>query len=155
MTVTADTGNSSTQTFTVTTDTEGNYEVPNIPAGNWIVRPLALSSANYETVFDSDSNLSSADWVVKASVPATGEATADFATALSAAAIASGATDTLGVIAVKSATVAAAPNAPTSVATTVEALPATGSTDILPVMWFAICLLLIGSLIALRRRTIA
>jgi LPXTG-motif cell wall-anchored protein len=155
VTVTADTGNSSTQTFTVTTDTEGNYEVPNIPAGNWIVRPLALSSANYETVFDSDSNLSSADWVVKASVPATGEATADFATALSAAAIASGATDTLGVIAVKSATAAAAPNAPTSVTTASEALPATGSTDILPVMWFAICLLLIGSLIALRRRTIA
>lgn len=157
VTVTADTGNSSTQTFNVTTDAEGNYEVANIPAGDWIVRPFALPSADYEKVFDTDSNLSSVDWVVKASVPATGETTADFATALSAAAIASGATETLGAIAVKSATVAppAAPSTETTVVEGLESLPATGSTDILPIMWFAIFLLLVGSLIALRRRNFA
>lgn len=161
VTVTADTGNSSTQSYTVTTDTVGNYEIPNIPAGNWIVRPQALPSTNYEKVFDTDSNLSSADWVVKASVPSTGEATADFATALSAAAVASGATDSLGAAAVTTTTIALAaskaPNSitPNSVTTTVKSLPATGSSDIQPVMWSAICLLLVGSLIALRRRNFA
>ncbi len=161
VTVTADTGNSSTQTYTVTTDAAGNYEVSNIPAGNWIVRPLALPSANYEKVFDTDSNLSLADWVVKASVPSTGEATADFATALSAAAVASGATDTLGVAAVTTTTIVLArsntPNSitPNSITTAVESLPAAGSSDTLTVMWLAIFLMLVGSLIALRRRNIA
>ena len=156
VTVTADSGNSSTQSYTITTDAAGNYEIPNIPAGNWIVSPLALPSTNYEKVFDTDSNLSSADWVVKASVPSTGEATADFATALSAAAIASGATDTLGATAVTTTTVAVAKsNRPSSVTTTVKSLPATGSSDILPVMWLAICLLLVGLLIALRQRNFA
>lgn len=156
VTVTADTGNSSTQSYTVTTDAAGNYEIPNIPAGNWIVRPLSLPSTNYEKVFDTDSNLSSADWVVKASIPSTGEATADFATALSAAAVASGATDTLGAAAVTTTTIElAASKAPNSITTSVKSLPATGSSNILSVMWSAICLLLVGSLIALRRRTIA
>ncbi|MFM1790610.1 MAG: hypothetical protein RLZZ526_937, partial [Actinomycetota bacterium] len=102
----AGTGNSSTQTYTVTTDSAGSYEVADIPAGNWIVTPAALPSANYEKVFDSDSSTVSADWVVTASVPATGVATADFATALTAAAIAAGATDSLGAAAVTTTTVA-------------------------------------------------
>ena len=105
VTVKAGTGNSSTQTYTITTDLSGNYEVANIPAGNWIVTPAALPNANYEKVFDSDSNLVSADWVVAASVPPTGVATADFATALTAAAVAAGATDTLGAVAVTTTTV--------------------------------------------------
>lgn len=156
VTVTADTGNSSTQTFTITTDAAGNYEIPNIPAGNWIVRPQALPSTNYEKVFDTDSNLSSADWVVKASIPSTGEATADFATALSAAAVASGAADTLGAAAVTTTTVVLAKSdRPSADTTTVKSLPATGSSDMLPVMWSAICLLFVGSLIALRRRNFA
>jgi hypothetical protein len=106
VTVKAGTGNSSTQTYTVTTDSAGSYEVADIPAGNWIVTPAALPSANYEKVFDSDSSTVSADWVVTASVPATGVATADFATALTAAAIAAGATDSLGAAAVTTTTVA-------------------------------------------------
>ena len=105
VTVKSGTGNSSTQTYTVTTDSAGNYEVANIPAGNWIVTPAALPSANYEKVFDTDSNTTSADWVVTASVPTTGTATADFATALTAAAVAAGATDTLGAVAVTTTTV--------------------------------------------------
>jgi len=153
VTVTADTGNSSTQTYTVTTDAAGNYEVSNIPAGNWIVRPSALPSANYEKVFDTDSNLSSADWVVKASVPSTGEATADFATALSAAAVASGATDSLGAAAVTTTTIAlAASSRQSSVTPVVDALPATGSNDISSNIWLAMFLVLAGSLIARRNR---
>ena len=125
VTVKAGPGNSSTQTYTVTTDSAGNYEVDNIPAGNWIVTPAALPSANYEKVFDTDSNTTSADWVVTASVPATGEATADFATALSAAALASGATDTLGAVAVAPTTTVAAA-ASTSSDTASASIPQTG-----------------------------
>ena len=125
VTVKAGSGNSSTQTYTVTTDSAGNYEVDNIPAGNWIVTPAALPSANYEKVFDTDSNTTSADWVVTASVPATGEATADFATALSAAALASGATDTLGAVAVAPTTTVALA-ASTSSDTASASIPQTG-----------------------------
>ncbi|CAB4608304.1 unannotated protein [freshwater metagenome] len=154
--VTADTGNSSTQTYSVTTDAAGNYEISNIPAGNWIVRPIALTSTNYEKVFDTDSNISSVDWVVKVSVRSTGEVTADFAAALSAAAVASGTADTLGAAAVTTTTVVVAKsNTPSSVTSTVESLPATGFTDILSVMWLAIFVMLAGSLIAIRRRRIA
>ena len=125
VTVKAGSGNSSTQTYTVTTDSAGNYEVDNIPAGNWIVTPAALPSANYEKVFDTDSNTTAADWVVTASVPATGEATADFATALSAAALASGATDTLGAVAVAPTTTVALA-ASTSSDTASASIPQTG-----------------------------
>ncbi|MEY3744858.1 MAG: hypothetical protein RL430_1808 [Actinomycetota bacterium] len=124
VTVKAGTGNSSTQTYTVTTDSAGNYEVANIPAGNWIVTPAALPSANYEKVFDTDSNTTSADWVVTASVPATGTATADFATALTAAAVAAGATDTLGATAVTTTTVAAEESTTTGSAS--ATIPETG-----------------------------
>ncbi len=96
VTVRAGAGNSSTQTYTVTTDASGNYEVANLPAGNWIVTPAALPNANYEKVYDTDSGLVSADWSVAASVPSTGTATADFATAMTAAAVAAGAPDILG-----------------------------------------------------------
>lgn len=124
VTVKAGTGNSSTQTYTVTTDSAGNYEVANIPAGNWIVTPAALPSANYEKVYDSDSSIVSADWVVTASVPSTGTATADFATALTAAAVAAGATDTLGAVAVTTTTVAAAESSTTGTAS--ASIPETG-----------------------------
>ena len=124
VTVKSGTGNSSTQTYTVTTDSAGNYEVANIPAGNWIVTPAALPSANYEKVFDTDSNTTSADWVVTASVPATGTATADFATALTAAAVAAGATDTLGATAVTTTTVAAEESTTTGSAS--ATIPETG-----------------------------
>ena len=96
VTVRAGAGNSSTQTYTVTTDASGNYEVSNLPAGNWIVTPAALPNANYEKVYDTDSGLVSADWSVVASVPSTGTATADFATAMTSAAVAAGAPDILG-----------------------------------------------------------
>ena len=96
VTVRAGAGNSSTQTYTVTTDASGNYEVANLPAGNWIVTPAALPNANYEKVYDTDSGLVSADWSVVASVPSTGTVTADFATAMTSAAVAAGAPDILG-----------------------------------------------------------
>ena len=96
VTVSAGPGNTSTQTYTVKTDENGNYEVADIPAGNWIVRPASLPSTDYEFVFDTDSNMSGVDWEVASSVPNEGEAVADFAVALSAAAIQSGAKDTLG-----------------------------------------------------------
>ena len=157
VTVSAGSGNSSTQTYTVTTDSAGNYEVANIPAGNWVVRPAALPSANYEKVYDTDSNLTSADWVVTASVPATGEATADFATALSAAAIASGASDTLGAAAVATTTTIAslAASAGTQVGTATvngSGLPTTGSGDTARIMWLAMFLVLSGTVIVRRTR---
>lgn len=96
VTVSAGSGNTSTLTYTVTTDSSGNYEVSDIPEGNWVVRAASLPSSNYEMVYDSDSVASATDWVVSAAVPSTGEATADFATALSAEAVAAGVTDTLG-----------------------------------------------------------
>ena len=96
VTVRAGSGNSSTQTYNVTTDASGNYEIADLPVGNWVVTPATLPSANYEKVFDTDSGTASPDWVVTASVPATGVATADFATALTAAAVAAGAPDILG-----------------------------------------------------------
>jgi hypothetical protein len=83
-------------TYTVATDASGNYEVSDIPEGNWIVRAAALPSSNYEMVYDSDSVASATDWVVMAAVPSAGEATADFATALTAEAVAAGVTDSLG-----------------------------------------------------------
>lgn len=96
VTVSAGSGNNSTLTYTVTTDASGNYEVSDIPEGNWVVRAASLPSSNYEMVYDSDSAGAAADWVVNATVASTGEATADFATALSAEAVAAGVTDTLG-----------------------------------------------------------
>lgn len=157
VTVTAGTGNSSTQTYTVTTDSAGNYEISNIPAGNWVVRPAALPSANYEKVYDTDSNTTSADWVVTASVPATGEATADFATALSAAAVASGATDSLGAteVAVTTTTVAAAESSSGTASLTGDGLPTTGSGDTARIMWLAMVMVLAGTVIVRRssRRT--
>jgi len=131
VTVKAGTGNSSTQTYTVITDSAGNYEVANIPAGNWIVTPAALPSANYEKVFDTDSSTASADWVVTASVPATGTATADFATALTAAAVAAGATDTLGATAVTTTTVAAEESTTTGSASATIPETGMGSTGLL------------------------
>lgn len=154
VTVTAGTGNSSTQTYTVTTDSAGNYEISNIPAGNWVVRPAALPSANYEKVYDTDSNTTSADWVVTASVPATGEATADFATALSAAAVASGATDSLGAteVAVTTTTVAAAESSSGTASLTGDGLPTTGSGDTARIMWLAMVMVLAGTVIVRRSR---
>ena len=151
VTIKAGTGNSSTQTYTVTTDSAGNYEVSNIPAGNWIVTPASLPSANYEKVYDSDSNTTSADWVVTASVPSTGTATADFATALSAAAIASGATDTLGAVAVATTTTVAAAASAGSSADSVS-MPSTG-VELSGQMTLVASLLLVGGLLlAVRRR---
>jgi hypothetical protein len=153
VTVTAGTGNTSTQTYTITTDAAGNYEVSNIPAGEWIVRPTALQSANYEKVFDTDSSLASPDWVVNAKVLATGEATADFAAALTTAAVSSGVVDTLGAQAVTATTVAlAASSRQSSVTPVVDALPATGSNDISSNIWLAMFLVIAGSLTARRNR---
>jgi LPXTG-motif cell wall-anchored protein len=146
VTVKAGAGNTSTQTFTVKTDSAGNYEVADLPAGNWVVTAAAVSDSNYEKVFDSDSGTTSSDWVVAASVPSTGTATADFATALSAAAVAAGATDSLGAVA--AAPVAAAPTAKVG---TVN-LPATGSSSIAPLLWLAFSMLVLGAGL-LRRRS--
>jgi LPXTG-motif cell wall-anchored protein len=132
VTVSAGSGNSSTQTFTVKTDASGSYEVGDLPAGEWIVRPASLPSKDYDMVFDSDSNTSKVDWVVAASVPTSGEVTADFATALSVAAVQSGVQSTLGAVAVTTTTIPAsesialaASSAPTATAT--NDLPRTGS----------------------------
>ena len=133
-------------TVTVKTDSAGNYEVADLPAGNWVVTAAAVSDSNYEKVFDSDSGTTSSDWVVAASVPSTGTATADFATALSAAAVAAGATDSLGAVA--AAPVAAAPTAKVG---TVN-LPATGSSSIAPLLWLAFSMLVLGAGL-LRRRS--
>ena len=151
VTVKAGTGNSSTQTYTITTDSAGNYEVADIPAGNWTVTPAALPSANYEKVYDSDSSTVSADWVVTASVPATGTATADFATALTAAAVAAGATDTLGAVAVTTTTVAAAEASTTATAS--ASIPETGmgSTGLL-VSLATLCGIVGAALLQVRRR---
>ena len=146
VTVKAGAGNTSAQTFTVKTDSAGNYEVADLPAGNWVVTAAAVSDSNYEKVFDSDSGTTSSDWVVAASVPSTGTATADFATALSAAAVAAGATDSLGAVA--AAPVAAAPTAKVG---TVN-LPATGSSSIAPLLWLAFSMLVLGAGL-LRRRS--
>ena len=142
VTVKAGAGNTSTQTFTVKTDSAGNYEVADLPAGNWVVTAAAVSDSNYEKVFDSDSGTTSSDWVVAASVPSTGTATADFATALSAAAVAAGATDSLGAVAA----------APKSSSSTTTALPATGSSSIAPLLWLAFSMLVLGAGL-LRRRS--
>jgi LPXTG-motif cell wall-anchored protein len=146
VTVKAGAGNTSTQTFTVKTDSAGNYEVADIPAGNWIVTAASVSDSNYEKVFDSDSGTKSSDWVVTASVPSTGTATADFATALSAAAVAAGAKESLGAVA--AAPVAAAPTAKVG---TVN-LPATGSSSTAPLLWLAFSMLVLGAGL-LRRRS--
>ena len=135
-------GNSSTQTFTVKTDSAGNYEVADLPAGNWVVTAAAVSDSNYEKVFDSDSGTTASDWVVVASVPSTGTATADFATALSASAVAAGATDSLGAVAA----------APKSSSSTTTALPATGSSSTAPLLWLAFSMLVLGAGL-LRRRS--
>ncbi len=82
VTVSPGPGNTETETFTVETDENGDYEIADLPPGNWIVRPAALPSEDYEAVFDTDSNLEDSDWVVGASVPSEGEATADFSLAL-------------------------------------------------------------------------
>lgn len=99
VTVTPGPGNAATQTFTVVTDESGNYEIADLPAGNWIVRPAALPSADYENVFDTDSNLVNPDWIVAASVPSEGEATADFSLALTVSAVESGVVETIGAVA--------------------------------------------------------
>ncbi len=89
-------GNTSGKSYTAITDANGDYEVPNIPAGTWIVRPAALPSTNYQQVYDTDSGVGRADWSVRATVPPAGEAVADFAAALSPTAVANGVTDNLG-----------------------------------------------------------
>ncbi len=147
VTVKAGPGNSSTQTFSVKTDSAGNYEVADLPAGNWVVTAASLGNSNYENVFDSDSGTKSSDWVVTASVPSTGTASADFATALSVAAAAAGATDTLGAAAV--APVAAAPSA--SAGANV-ALPSTGTSSTTVLLWLAFAMLLLGAGLTARRR---
>jgi LPXTG-motif cell wall-anchored protein len=147
VTVKAGAGNSSTQTFTVKTDSAGNYEVADIPAGNWIVTAASVGNSNYENVFDSDSGTSSSDWVVTASVPSTGTASADFATALKATAAAAGATDTLG----------AAPVTPVAAAPSVApgatvSLPSAGSQSTTVLLWLAFAMLLLGVGLTARRR---
>lgn len=147
VTVKAGPGNSSTQTFTVKTDSAGNYEVADLPAGNWVVTAASVGSSNYENVFDSDSGTTSSDWVVTASVPSTGTASADFATALKAAAAAAGATDTLGAAPVTP--VAAAPSASAGAKV---ALPSTGSQSTTVLLWLAFAMLILGAGLTARRR---
>jgi hypothetical protein len=89
-------GNTETETFTVETDENGDYEIADLPPGNWIVRPAALPSEDYEAVFDTDSDLEASDWVVGASVPGEGEATADFSLALTALAVEEGVPESIG-----------------------------------------------------------
>jgi len=140
-------GNTSTQTYTVKTDSAGNYEVADIPAGNWIVTAASVGNSNYENVFDSDSGTASSDWVVTASVPSTGTASADFATALTAAAVAAGTTDSLGAAPV--APVAAAPAASSGANVT---LPSTGTQSTTVLLWLAFAMLLLGAGLTARRR---
>ena len=147
VTVKAGPGNSSTQTFTVKTDSAGNYEVADLPAGNWVVTAASVGNSNYENVFDSDSGTTSSDWVVSASVPDTGTATADFATALSAAAVAAGTTDSLGAAPV--APVAAAPAASSGAKVT---LPSTGTQSTTVLLWLAFAMVLLGAGLMARRR---
>lgn len=147
VTVKAGPGNSSTQTFTVKTDSAGNYEVADLPAGNWVVTAASVGSSNYENVFDSDSGTTSSDWVVTASVPSTGTASADFATALTTAAAAAGATDTLGAAPVTP--VAAAPSASAGAKV---ALPSTGSQSTTVLLWLAFAMLILGAGLTARRR---
>jgi LPXTG-motif cell wall-anchored protein len=132
VTLSAGPGNSSIQTYTVKTDADGNYEVADLPAGEWIVRPASLPSKDYDMVYDSDSNMTTVDWAVVASVPTSGEATADFAAALSVTAVLSGLKDTLGAVAVTTASVPAIASAAkaatiTPTATSTKDLPKTGS----------------------------
>jgi len=132
VTLSAGPGNSSTQTYTVKTDADGNYEVADLPAGEWIVRPASLPSKDYDMVYDSDSNMTTVDWVVAASVPTSGEATADFAAALSVTAVLSGLKGTLGAVAVTTASVPAIASAAKAAiimptATSTKDLPKTGS----------------------------
>lgn len=147
VTVKAGPGNSSTQTFTVKTDSAGNYEIADLPAGNWVVTAASVGSSNYENVFDSDSGTTSSDWVVTASVPSTGTASADFATALTTAAAAAGATDTLGAAPVTP--VAAAPSASAGAKV---ALPSTGSQSTTVLLWLAFAMLILGAGLTARRR---
>ncbi|MFM8827348.1 MAG: SdrD B-like domain-containing protein, partial [Actinomycetota bacterium] len=148
VTVKAGAGNSSTQTFTVKTDSAGNYVVADIPAGNWIVTASSVGNANYENVFDSDSGTTASDWSVALSVPSTGTATADFATALTTAAAAAGASDSLGASAV--APVAAAPTASSGAKV---ALPSTGSGSTSALVWLAFAMLVLGAGMLRKRRT--
>lgn len=147
VTVKAGPGNSSTQTFTVKTDSAGNYEVADLPAGNWVVTAASVGNSNYENVFDSDSGTTSSDWVVTASVPSTGTASADFATALTTVAAAAGATDSLGAAPV--APVAAAPSTKSAPKVT---LPTTGTQSTTALLWLAFAMLLLGAGLTARRR---
>lgn len=147
VTVKAGPGNTSTQTFTVKTDSAGNYEVADLPAGNWIVTAASVGNSNYENVFDSDSGTTSSDWVVTASVPSTGTASADFATALTTVAAAAGATDSLG-----AAPVAPVAAAPSTKSTPKVTLPTTGTQSTTALLWLAFAMLLLGAGLAARRR---
>jgi LPXTG-motif cell wall-anchored protein len=131
----------------VKTDSAGNYEVADLPAGNWIVTAASVGNSNYENVFDSDSGTTSSDWVVTASVPSTGTASADFATALTTAAAAAGATDSLG-----AAPVAPVAAAPSTKSTPKVTLPSTGTQSTTVLLWLAFAMLLLGAGLAARRR---
>ncbi|MEY3147091.1 MAG: hypothetical protein RL688_310 [Actinomycetota bacterium] len=96
ITVSPGPGNTETETFTVETDENGDYEIADLPPGNWIVRPASIPSEDYEAVSDTDSDLEDSDWVVSASVPDEGEATADFSLALTALAVEEGVPESIG-----------------------------------------------------------
>jgi len=86
LTVKPGAGNSSGKTYNIVTDDAGNYEVVNLPEGNWVVTPEAPPSTDYERVYDSDSSLNLADWLVLVTMPVEGEAVVDFAAALTSSA---------------------------------------------------------------------
>ncbi|MEY2626457.1 MAG: hypothetical protein RJB08_216, partial [Actinomycetota bacterium] len=148
-------GNSSGKTYNIVTDDAGNYEVANLPEGNWVVTPDALPSTDYERVYDSDSSLNLADWLVLVTMPVEGEAVADFAAALTSSAVAAGKADTLGKAA--AATSLAGGLGSTAVMVDgeeVTTLPATGSNDFGQLLVGAFALFLCGAFLVRRGRRI-
>lgn len=150
-------GNPSSMTYSAVTDAAGNYVVSGLPAGNWVVRPAALSRLTYERVYDTDSGTTQVDWLAAVMVPAGGEAIADFGAALTAASVAAGVADDLGVTAAASGSVSGTSSGSTS-GTSQGAngspnLPVTGPVDLWVISALATVLVACG--LALRRRRFA
>ena len=124
-------GNSSPRTYSVVTSSAGNFRVASLRTGKWVITASPLSNKNYEGVFDTDSGSASVNWVVTLSVKEGKTAHADFAAALTKAAVASGASDDLGATAV---------------------LPETGFGSTLLMMWAGALLLAGGVTMARRSR---
>ena len=133
-------GNSSTLSYTATTDSTGYYELSGLPAGTWIVRASALSRLNYDRVYDSDSGTGQADWMAEIMVPVGGEGFANFGAALNAASVAAGMIDELGSVPAE-VTSALSPS-----------LPATGSGTAATLSILATGLVLAGGALVRRKR---